>query len=72
MVIVGYLTQPGCTFYHLNKNIEKENEYWMLEEWETLEDLTAHSKTTHVAEAGKVFADVLANFPPEVTKVQKV
>jgi quinol monooxygenase YgiN len=58
-------------FYHLNKNIDKENEYWMLEEWETLEDLELHAKASHVAEAGKVFATTLENFPPEVVKVQR-
>lgn len=62
----------GCIFYYLNQSLENEDEYWMLEEWESVADLDAHSQADHVTEAGKKFVTQLSSFPPAVLRIKKL
>jgi quinol monooxygenase YgiN len=39
--------EKGCAYFELCQNIEDENILFLLEEWDTQENLMAHLKTEH-------------------------
>ena len=39
--------EKGCTYCEFCQNIEDENKLFLLEEWDTQENLMAHLKTEH-------------------------
>ena len=40
-------TEKGCVYCELCQNVEDKNGFFLLEEWDTKENLTAHMKTGH-------------------------
>jgi quinol monooxygenase YgiN len=39
--------EKGCRRYDFCQNVEKENEHYLLEEWDSQEDLKKHLKSDH-------------------------
>jgi quinol monooxygenase YgiN len=56
-VLHGYLmptrAEKGCLRYDLFEDTSDSKKFTFIEEWETLEDLQAHSQSAHIA-AGRV------------------
>jgi quinol monooxygenase YgiN len=46
-MVAPTLQEPGCIKYVLHRNINNPNDFWFVEEWETLEHLTKHKETPH-------------------------
>jgi quinol monooxygenase YgiN len=57
--------EPGCISYRLYEDIEAENEFVFVEEWESDDALRQHFATDHVAEFTRAIpATIVA--PPDV------
>jgi len=71
-MVEGTRKEEGCIFYDLHQDLEKPNEFWMLEEWVSLETLNVHSQAPHVSAAKEEFKkrDSLEK-PTEVHKMNK-
>lgn len=41
--------EKGCIVYRFSKDLQTEGLFQIYEEWETEEDLDAHSKSAHIA-----------------------
>jgi quinol monooxygenase YgiN len=58
-------TEAGCISYRLYEDIELENEFVFVEEWESREALQQHFETAHVAAFMRaIHATIVA--PPDV------
>jgi len=66
---VSYYKHVLCD---LHQDLDKPNEFWMLEEWVSLETLNAHGQTSHVSGAKEAFRkqDILEK-PVEINKMTK-
>jgi quinol monooxygenase YgiN len=63
-VLTGFVgptvAEKGCVFYQLHQNLADPADFSFLEEWETEEDLKAHSQSAHITEGRKKLPDLLA------------
>lgn len=70
-VISGFVeptrAEKGCIVYDLLQNPEDESDLTFYEEWESLEDLAAHSQSEHLA-AGRKKLEGLLEKPADVRK----
>ena len=62
-LLLGF-TQPtraekGCVFYDLHDNPADPEDLTFIEEWESEEDLDAHSKSTHIQDGRKRMPDLM-------------
>lgn len=55
--------EPGNIFYILHRSKSDPSVYKVLEQYQSEEDLAAHSKSTHFMEANKVLASMVAAAP---------
>lgn len=62
--------EPGCIMYEAFQDMTDATVFWMLEKYETVEDMEAHGKSAHFKAAGPSFAGCMAG-PPEVTRLNK-
>jgi quinol monooxygenase YgiN len=58
-------TEAGCISYRMYEDIERENEFVFVEEWETNEALQQHFSTEHVAEFMRAIRATIIG-PPDV------
>jgi quinol monooxygenase YgiN len=58
-------TEAGCISYRMYEDIERENEFVIVEEWETNEALQQHFATPHVAEFMRAIPATIVG-PPDV------
>jgi len=47
LLIVSIRTEKGCQRCNFCQSTEDENEFWLLEEWDTQENLNSHLKSEH-------------------------
>lgn len=47
------LAEKGCLQYELNQDVDKPNQFVLIEKWATQADLDAHDITAHMIEADK-------------------
>lgn len=59
--------EKGCVFYQLHQNLRDPADFSFLEEWESEEDLDAHSQSEHIQAGRKKFPD-LVELPPDVRR----
>jgi len=57
------LNEPGNIFYILHRSKTDPQVYKVLEQYQSEEDLDAHGKSAHFAEANKVLAPLVAAVP---------
>lgn len=59
--------EKGCVFYQLHQNLADPTDFSFLEEWESEEDLNAHSQSEHIQAGRKKLPDLL-NAPGDVRR----
>jgi len=59
--------EKGCVFYQLHQNLADPADFSFLEEWESEEDLAAHSRSEHIQAGRQKFPD-LVEVPPDVRR----
>jgi len=71
-MVDGTRKEAGCVFYDLHQDLDKPNEFWMLEEFVSLEAVNFHGQTSHVSQAKENFSkqDILEK-PTEINKMTK-
>lgn len=52
--------EKGCVFYQLHQNLADPTDFSFLEEWESEEDLNAHSQSEHIQAGRKKLPDLLS------------
>eukprot|EP01098_Paradermamoeba_levis_P005644 TRINITY_DN2374_c0_g1_i2.p1 TRINITY_DN2374_c0_g1~~TRINITY_DN2374_c0_g1_i2.p1 ORF type:complete len:103 (+),score=26.09 TRINITY_DN2374_c0_g1_i2:89-397(+) len=63
--------EAGCIKYDLHKDLSDPLRFVMIEEWESLSHLEAHSKSSHVTAARELLKDIVVE-APEVRKYVQV
>lgn len=58
-LIVKTVLEPGCIKYELYQDINDTRTLTMIEEWESIEALTAHEKTEHFVRIFPLLKDLL-------------
>jgi quinol monooxygenase YgiN len=51
--------EKGCVFYDLHENPADPNDLAFIEEWESDEDLEAHSRSAHIQDGRKRMPEVM-------------
>lgn len=51
--------EKGCVFYQLHQNLKDPADFSFLEEWESEEDLAAHSQSAHIQLGRQRFPELL-------------
>ncbi len=52
--------EKGCVFYQLHQNLADPADFSFLEEWESEEDLAAHSRSEHIQAGRKLIPDLVS------------
>ncbi len=59
--------EKGCVFYQLHQNLADPTDFSFLEEWDSEEDLLAHSQSAHIQAGRKLIPD-LVQVPGDVRR----
>lgn len=59
------LAEKGCIQYELTQSIHDENQFVLLEKWESMTDLEAHLQTPHMVKA-IAQAKAFRSKPPQI------
>ena len=59
--------ETACISYHLYQDLQNENVYYTVEEWESEEGLKQHMHSPHFKTASKGFSEALACKPELAT-----
>lgn len=70
-LVTGTRTEEGCMVYELFQSASDPTVFATLETWRASEDLDAHMKTPHVAQAFSIAGEHLAA-PPAIHPLQPV
>lgn len=65
------LAEKGCLQYELTQSIDDENQFVLLERWESRADLDAHLQTPHMIQASEQ-ANTFRSKPPQILITKKV
>ena len=60
--------EQGCISYELFNELGNENNITLIEEWESLEDLNKHTKTTHFIELVNKLSEIETEAPVLIYK----
>ena len=53
--------ETGCLMYQFHVDMEDSNRFFLFEKWGSEESLAAHQQSTHMAELGAQFPNILAS-----------